>query len=261
MVAKRVWTQDLYRVRVELLSGEKVVDVWEKRIGLRTMKMRIRKDEWGESFAHEVNGTAIFAMGADYVPEDSLLSRRSRERTKRLLEQCARANYNTIRVWGGAFYPDDWFYELCDEYGFLVWQDFMFACATYRLTEEFEDNISHEIEENVRRIRHHACLALWCGNNEMEGMIYDGYGETPLLRGDYTRMYSYVIPKIVKRRIRTLSTGRPVPPREAILTILTTRPGETPITGRYGTVIGRLPIIAATTSAMLPSLGLSRFRR
>ena len=75
----------------------------------------------------------------------------------------------------------------------------MFACATYRLTEEFEDNISHEIEENVRRIRHHACLALWCGNNEMEGMIYDGYGETPLLRGDYTRMYSYVIPKIVKR--------------------------------------------------------------
>lgn len=191
--------QDLYQVRVELLSGEKVVDVWEKRIGLRTMKMRIRKDEWGESFAHEVNGTAIFAMGADYVPEDSLLSRRSRERTKRLLEQCARANYNTIRVWGGAFYPDDWFYELCDEYGFLVWQDFMFACATYRLTEEFEDNISHEIEENVRRIRHHACLALWCGNNEMEGMIYDGYGETPLLRGDYTRMYSYVIPKIVKR--------------------------------------------------------------
>lgn len=191
--------QDLYRVRVELLAGEKPADVWEKRIGLRTMKMHIEKDAWGESFAHEVNGVTIFAMGADYIPEDSLLSRRNRERTAKLLEQCARANYNTIRVWGGAYYPDDWFYDLCDEYGFLVWQDFMFACSTYRLTEEFEENISHEIEDNVRRIRHHACLALWCGNNEMEGMIYDGYGETPLLRGDYTRMYSYVIPKIVKR--------------------------------------------------------------
>lgn len=191
--------QPLYTVRVELLRGGAPEDVWERRIGLRTMRMHIEKDEWGESFAHEVNGVCVFAMGADYIPEDCLLPRIHRETTRRLLEQCVAAHYNTIRVWGGGFYPHDDFYDLCDELGLLVWQDLMFACATYRLTEEFEDNISHEIEENVRRVRHHACLALWCGNNEMEGMIFDGYGETPLLRGDYTRMYSYVIPKIVHR--------------------------------------------------------------
>ncbi|MFR8549009.1 MAG: beta-mannosidase [Lachnospiraceae bacterium] len=191
--------QNLYTVRVEALVKEQVQDVWERRIGLRTMGMKIEKDQWGESFAHEVNGVAVFAMGADYIPEDCLLPRFSRERTKELLEQCALANYNTIRVWGGAGYPEDWFFDLCDEYGFLIWEDLMFACSTYRLTEEFEENISQEIAENIRRIRHHACLGLWCGNNEMEGMIVDGYTTDPYLLGDYTRMYSYVIPKIVKR--------------------------------------------------------------
>ena len=186
-------------MRVELLNGDKTEDVWERRIGLRTMKMHMEKDQWGESFAHEVNGVAIFAMGADYIPEDCFLPRTSKEKTKKLLEQCALANYNAIRVWGGAYYPEDWFYDLCDEYGFLIWQDFMFACSTYQLTEVFEENISREIEDNVRRIRHHACLGLWCGNNEMEGMIVEGYTKDPKLLGDYTRMYSYVIPKIVKR--------------------------------------------------------------
>lgn len=191
--------QPLYTVRVEALADGAVQDVWERRIGLRTMGMKIEKDAWGESFAHEINGIAIFAMGADYIPEDCLLPRFSRERTERLLAQCAEANYNTIRVWGGAGYPEDWFFDLCDEYGFLVWEDLMFACSTYRLTEEFEENISQEIAENIRRIRHHACLGLWCGNNEMEGMIMDGYTRDPRLIGDYTRMYSYVIPGIVKR--------------------------------------------------------------
>lgn len=191
--------QYLYTVRVEAMTDGILQDVWERRIGLRTMGMKIEKDQWGESFAHEVNGVAVFAMGADYIPEDCLLPRFSKERTKELLEQCALANYNTIRVWGGAGYPEDWFFDLCDEYGFLIWEDLMFACSTYRLTEEFEENISQEIAENIRRIRHHACLGLWCGNNEMEGMIVDGYTNDPYLLGDYTRMYSYVIPKIVKR--------------------------------------------------------------
>ena len=191
--------QPLYTVRVELLSGGEVEDVWERRIGLRTMTVRIEKDQWGESFAHEVNGVRVFAMGADYIPEDCLLPRITPERTRALLEQCAAANYNAVRVWGGGFYPHDAFFDICDELGLLVWQDLMFACATYRLTDEFEENISREIEENVRRIRHHACLGLWCGNNEMESFLYEGYGETPLLKGDYTRMYSYVIPKIIRR--------------------------------------------------------------
>lgn len=191
--------QNLYDVKVEVLCHGEVQDVWNRRIGLRTMKIKQEKDPWGESFAHEVNGVAIFAMGADYIPEDSLLPRVQEEKTRHLLNQCAMANYNAIRVWGGAYYPDDWFYDICDELGLLVWQDFMFACSTYLLTDEFEENISREIEENVRRIRHHACLGLWCGNNEMESFLVEGYGETPRLRGDYTRMYSYIIPKIVKR--------------------------------------------------------------
>lgn len=191
--------QFLYKVKVTLYHAHRIEDVWERKIGLRTMNMRREKDSWGESFAHEVNGIAIFAMGADYIPEECLLPNRSEEKTRRLLEQCARANFNTLRVWGGAFYPDDWFYDLCDEYGFLVWQDLMFACSTYKLSEEFEDNIGHEIEENVRRIRHHACLGLWCGNNEMEGMLVEGYTKDPKLLGDYTRMYSYIIPKIIRR--------------------------------------------------------------
>lgn len=191
--------QDLYTVRVEASADGATVDMWERRVGLRTMTMKLEKDEWGESFAHEVNGIAVFAMGADYIPEDSLLPRVSEEKTRRLLEQCALANYNAIRVWGGAYYPDDWFYDACDELGILVWQDFMFACATYLLTEEFEENITQEIIQNVRRIRHHACLGLWCGNNEMEDMLLGGYCKTHRLLGDYTRMYSYIIPKIIKK--------------------------------------------------------------
>ena len=191
--------QPLYTVRVELFCAGEPADVWERRIGLRTMRVHRARDKWGESFAHEVNGVCVFAMGADYIPEDCLLGRVTPSRTRHLLEQAALANFNTVRVWGGGYYPDDAFYDACDELGLLVWQDLMFACATYRLTESFEANITREIEENARRIRHHACLALWCGNNEMESFLYDGYGETPQLKGDYTRMYSYVIPKILRR--------------------------------------------------------------
>lgn len=191
--------QNLYGIRVELICDGQLQDIWERRIGLRTMRVKREKDQWGESFAHEVNGVPIFAMGADYIPEDSLLPRVREAKTREMLKQCVLANYNTIRVWGGAYYPDDCFYDICDELGLLVWQDFMFACATYLLTDAFEENISREIEENVRRIRHHACLGIWCGNNEMESFLVEGFGETPRLRGDYTRMYSYIIPKIVER--------------------------------------------------------------
>lgn len=192
--------QPLYQVKVILLSesGE-ILDTWEKRIGLRTMTVNTQEDEWGNCFAHEVNGIKIFAMGADYIPEDNLLSRVTKERTERLLRDAAAANHNCIRVWGGGYYPDDFFFDFCDELGILVWQDFMFACASYELDEEFERNITQEVIDNVRRLRHHASLALWCGNNEMETQTMDGaWSPSAKQKYDYIKIYEYIIPKIVK---------------------------------------------------------------
>ena len=191
--------QPLYMVSVALLAGEAERDRWTRRVGLRTLTVTRRKDQWGESFCHTVNGVDIFAMGADYIPEDNLLPRRSPERTLRLLSDAKLANMNAIRVWGGGYYPDDFFYDVCDELGLLVWQDFMFACAVYNLTEEFEANIRAEFVDNIRRLRHHASLALWCGNNEMEQFVDNGrWGNKPQA-ADYIKMYEYIIPKTLKR--------------------------------------------------------------
>lgn len=192
--------QPLYRAEVTLLSetGE-VLDTWSRRIGLRTMTVNTEKDQWGECFAHEVNGVKIFAMGADYIPEDNILSRVTPERTRRLLEDAVAANHNCIRVWGGGYYPDDWFFDICDELGLIVWQDFMFACASYELDADFERNISAEIRDNVRRIRHHACLGLWCGNNEMETQTLDGAWKPSIKQKcDYIKIFEHIIPKILE---------------------------------------------------------------
>lgn len=193
-------SQPLYTAEVILEDGRgEVLDRFCRRIGLRTMTVNTDKDDWGECFAHEVNGVKIFAMGADYIPEDNLLSRVTKERTRKLLEDAAAAHHNCIRVWGGGYYPDDWFYDACDELGLVVWQDFMFACASYELDEAFERNISAEIRDNVRRIRHHACLGLWCGNNEMETQTLDGaWQPSEKQKYDYIKLFEYIIPKILK---------------------------------------------------------------
>ena len=191
--------QPLYTVEVRLYAGGKQVDAWKKRIGLRTLTMHIEKDAYGESFAHEVNGVQVFAMGADYIPEDSIFPRINEARTRELLRQCKEAHFNTIRVWGGGYYPDDWFYDACDEMGLMVWQDFLFACAVYNLTDEFEDNIRAEFADNIKRLRHHASLTLWCGNNEMEMFVERGlWVKTPIQKSDYVKMYEYILPKVLK---------------------------------------------------------------
>lgn len=198
--------QPLYRVTVRLATGD--TRVW--RIGLRTMTVSREKDEWGEEFCHVVNGMKVFAMGADYIPEDNILARVTPERTRRLLEDCKAANFNAIRVWGGGYYPDDAFYDICDELGLLVWQDLMYACAFYDLTPDFERSIRVETRQNVARLRHHASLALICGNNEME-MFMAGANSAlinhrtwefvptyPHHITDYVKMFEYILPAIVK---------------------------------------------------------------
>lgn len=192
--------QPLYRVQVTLKCGAVVLDQWERCVGLRTMTVTRKKDQWGESFSHCVNGVDIFAMGADYIPEDSLLPRMTPERTCRLLEDARAANMNCIRVWGGGHYPSDCFYDICDELGLLVWQDFMFACAVYNLTDEFEANITAEFADNIRRLRHHPSLALWCGNNEMEDFVdRGGWVSSYRQKADYIKMYEYILPRVLKQ--------------------------------------------------------------
>lgn len=199
--------QPLYRVTVRLATGD--TRMW--RIGLRTMTVSREKDEWGEEFCHVVNGVKVFAMGADYIPEDNILARVTPgARTRRLLEDCKAANFNAIRVWGGGYYPDDAFYDICDELGLLVWQDLMYACAFYDLTPDFERSIRVETHQNVARLRHHASLALICGNNEME-MFMAGANSAlinhrtwefvptyPHHITDYVKMFEYILPAIVK---------------------------------------------------------------
>lgn len=192
--------QPLYEVKAELYVQEILCDTWIRKIGLRTMTIRREKDQWGESFAQEVNGVSFFAMGADYIPEEHLLGKRSPERTRRLLEDCKEANFNSIRVWGGGYYPDDWFFDLCDELGFVVWQDFMFACSVYELTPEFEANIREEFKDNIKRIRHHASLGLWCGNNEMEMFVKERCWVTKDTEvRDYLFMYERIIPEMLAK--------------------------------------------------------------
>ena len=190
--------QPLYTVKVTLYAGDRELDSWQRRIGLRTMTIAREKDQYGESFAHEVNGVRIFAMGADYIPEDNILSRVTPERTRKLLEQCVAANFNCVRVWGGGTYPSDAFYDACDELGLMVWQDFMFACAVYNLTPDFARNIRQEVVDNVRRLRHHPSLGLWCGNNEMEMFVDQGeWVRNHRQKADYIRMYEYLIPEVL----------------------------------------------------------------
>jgi len=191
--------QPLYSVSVTLCDDEGELDSWKRRIGLRTMTVTQKQDQWGESFSHCVNGVDIFAMGADYIPEDNIFPRINQERTRRLLEDAKAANMNSIRVWGGGYYPDDYFFDICDELGLLVWQDMMFACATYELDEHFEESITAEFVDNIRRLRHHACLALWCGNNELEDQTSRLLRVTERHKADYIKIFEYIIPKVLKQ--------------------------------------------------------------
>lgn len=194
--------QPLYIVRTTLLDEDGTsLESITRRIGLRTLTINQEKDEWGNEFAFCVNGVKIFTRGGNYIPDDCLYTRITEKKLDYILESCRRAHFNCVRVWGGGYYPSDAFYDLCDEKGLIVWQDLMYACNVYDVTDAFAENCRQETYDNVRRLRHHASLGLWCGNNEIES-AWDHWGdfqkETPYLRADYIRLFEEVLPKAVQ---------------------------------------------------------------
>ena len=194
--------QPLYIVRTTLLDEDGTsLESITRRIGLRTLTISQEKDEWGNEFAFCVNGVKIFTRGGNYIPDDCLYTRITEKKLDYILESCRRAHFNCVRVWGGGYYPSDAFYDLCDEKGLIVWQDLMYACNAYDVTDAFAENCRQETYDNVRRLRHHASLGLWCGNNEIES-AWDHWGdfqkETPYLRADYIRLFEEVLPKAVQ---------------------------------------------------------------
>ncbi|MGC8780393.1 MAG: beta-mannosidase [Anaerolineae bacterium] len=161
--------QPLYKVEVEAIAAERAVDAAAYQIGLRTIELRQQPDQWGKSWQFVVNGVPIFAKGANWIPADSFPTRLSDAHLEHLIRSAAAAHQNMLRVWGGGLYEDERFYDLCDRYGILVWQEFIFSCSIYPLDDPaFVENVRSEAIQNIRRLRHRACLALWCGNNEME---------------------------------------------------------------------------------------------
>lgn len=161
-------SQHQYRFRINLLKNNKVIDSKVTKAGLRDIQLIREEDNHGKSFYFRVNGVPVFAKGANYIPNDNFLSRVSDKKYQYILKSAAAANMNMIRVWGGGIYENDVFYDLCDEYGLLVWQDFMYACSMYPGDDKFLENARLEAIENVSRLRNHASIALWCGNNEID---------------------------------------------------------------------------------------------
>ncbi len=197
-------SQPLYEVEVTLKDGKEILDQRAYQIGLRTIELRQKPDQWGKEFTFSVNGVRLFAKGADWIPTDSLPTRITESMLEGLIKSAVDANMNMLRVWGGGYYPEDMFYNLCDRYGILLWQDFMFACGIYPADADFFENVRVEAIENVRRLRHHAALALWCGNNEMEqGWCDWGWNkpDDPLnqrLKDGYDRMFHQMLPELLK---------------------------------------------------------------
>jgi beta-mannosidase len=188
--------QPLYEVKVELLDRNgRCLDTVTRRIGLRTLKLQRKKDKWGESFRFAVNGVPFFAKGANWIPADTFAARVTDDDYRRLVGDAVKANMNMLRVWGGGIYEQDIFYDLCDELGICVWQDFMFACAAYPAFDDFfMANVRIEVEDNLKRLRSHPCIALWCGNNEIEqGWVGDEWNDRQMSWRDYSKLFDKLI--------------------------------------------------------------------
>lgn len=192
--------QYLYDISAYLEKDGKILDKKKQKLGLRTLTVSCDKDEIGNEFCFVINGIKIFAMGADCIPEDSLLSRITEQTTRRLIDNALDANFNCIRIWGGGYYPNDYFYDLCDKEGIIVWQDFMVACANIFLGDGMKEELVEEAKCNLKRLRHHASLGLLCGNNEMEIAVkeWPEVVTSDDVITDYLELYENILPEICK---------------------------------------------------------------
>lgn len=206
------WTHDLgdpnlYELEVCIVRNG-VIDKSKQMIGLRDVQLVRNKDQWGETFYFLLNGIPIFAKGANWIPIDSFIPRGKKLGLYRMnLEGAKNANMNMIRVWGGGIYEDDYFYDLCDNMGILVWQDFPFACNIYPYFEEFIESVKNEVIQNIKRLRHHPSLALWCGNNEIE-WFWNHYLKVKVntddpdilikLKKGYLYLFENILPNFIK---------------------------------------------------------------
>jgi beta-mannosidase len=203
------WTHNLgkpylYTFNFQLIADGKIKDEKSVKKGIRTIKLITKKDSIGASFYFELNGKPVYVKGANYVPQNSFQNKVTNAHYEKLLSDVVNSNMNMLRIWGGGIYENDIFYDLCDAKGILVWQDFMFACAMYPGDIEFLANIKQEAKQQVKRLRNHASIALWCGNNESsEGWKRWGWQnnrsekEKKEIWTDYLTVFDSILPNVV----------------------------------------------------------------
>ena len=186
----------LYPFTATITMNGKIADTETTHIGIRSLRVVRDKDEAGTTFYFELNGKPLFAKGANYIPQDNFLPRVTPERYEKTILDAVDANMNMLRVWGGGIYENDLFYDLCDKYGILVWQDFMFACSTYPMTAERLENIRQEAIDNIVRLRNHPCIAIWCNWGWMQK--YEKLGVLEEMRKDDKELFHKLLPEVVK---------------------------------------------------------------
>ena len=203
--------QVLYGFRATIKTDEKIIAEKIIKTGLRKIELVRDSDVNGRSFYFKVNGIPLFAKGANYIPGEIINTQQDKAYYDRLFENITAANMNMIRVWGGGFYEDNYFYRLADEKGILVWQDFMFACTTYPHDGTFMDNVEKEAEYNIKRLRNNPSVALWCGNNEVaEALKYWGWEKkyTPEIFNDFKVGYDKLFKQLLPEKVKELDPAK-----------------------------------------------------
>ena len=196
---------NLYNLNIEIETSDYTHTI-NKSIGLRTIQLLQKPDSVGSSFEFILNGIPVFIKGANYIPMDNFLANVSQDRYEELISDAVEANINMLRVWGGGIYENDIFYDLCDENGILVWQDFMFACNMYPGDEDFIENVKEEAKLNIVRLQEHPCIALWCGNNEVDNGWNDwgwqkqfnySHSDSTEIYNNYKKLFNNVLPNLI----------------------------------------------------------------